>query len=341
MKGFLTMLMIFFTVLMAISIGSAFWLVVLNRNSEKIVTAAVPLAFAALVALYLIFWFAREQPMTRVFPVSFSFQVADKLPLSIPDRPTLEQLFFVDEIRQRDPKALEEKPDAHGLLIYHELLQKSLVDWIASRHFGHWRMELLRFEAGPGAGTQAQWSPTPDANKEKSKVLSVDDLQRIFSQNRFAGVHMGPGTLALPPGTTLNVETPKEISAIGKIRFKNKHCTMTIETSPSMGQLGLGGYSRLLGIPSSTSGYWTQQYIVRINVTFSHWFVGHPRMALIKQWASGIVDGLQNEFDEQVVWRRTVENYTLRQHLPPEIRNFPMPFGPMRSAPSAQNNKSR
>lgn len=240
-----------------------------------------------------------------------------------------------------DSKALDEKPDAQGHLVYHEFLQKALVDWIATRHFGHWRVELLLFEGGPGAGTQGQFSPMPDANKEASKVLSTDELQRIFSKNRFASVHTGFGRLALPPSTTLNVETPKEASATGKVRFKNRYCEITIQTSPSMGLLGLGTYSMLLGIPPSTPGYWTQQYIVRIEATFNPLLVGNPRMALIKQWANGIVNGLQNEFDEQVVWRKTVENYTLRQHLPSEIKNGPMPFGPMRAEPSVQNEEPR
>jgi len=328
------MLTILIALFMGLLILAAFVLVVINRDSEKIVTAAVPLAFAAFAALALIFAFAREQPITRVFPVSFSYQVADKLPLAIPDRPDAEQLWFVDQIRQRDPKALEEKPDTQGELVYHEFLQKALVDWIATRHSGHWRMELLTFEAGPGAGTQSRWSPMPDAKEETSRILSVDELQRIFSENRFAGVHEGSGRLALPPGTTLNVETPKEAGATGKIRFKNRYCEITIQTSPSMGMLGVGAYSTLLGIPVSAPGYWTQQYIVRINATFSPWLVGNPWMAKVKQWASGIVDGLQNEFDEQVVWRKTLENYMLRKHLPPEIRNFAMPFGPMKVQPS-------
>ena len=41
-------------------------------------------------------------------------------------------------------------------------------------------------------------------------------------------------------------------------------------------------------------------------------------MGPIKQWVTGIVNGLQNAFDEQVIWRKTVESYTLNQHLPPE-----------------------
>ncbi len=55
----------------------------------------------------------------------------------------------------------------------------------------------------------------------------------------------------------------------------------------------------------------TQQYVVRITVTFSPFLVGHPQMRLIKQWATGIVDGLQDAFDEQIIWRKIVEGYML------------------------------
>lgn len=72
----------------------AFVLVFYNRESEKVVTAAVPLAFAACSALLSILAFARQEPISRVFPVSFSFQVADKFPISIRYRPILPQSHF-------------------------------------------------------------------------------------------------------------------------------------------------------------------------------------------------------------------------------------------------------
>ena len=180
-----------------------FVLVVINRDSEKVVTAAIPLAFAAFSALLSILAFARQESISRVFPVSFSFQVADKVPMDIRYRPMLVQLhFFFDEILKRNPKALEEQSDERGVLVYHEFLQKVLVDWIASRHFKHWRMELLTFE-GPGSGTEERFEALPDAKDEPAKVLSVEELQKIFAGNRFARAHMGFGTLALPPGISV------------------------------------------------------------------------------------------------------------------------------------------
>jgi hypothetical protein len=332
------MLTIVVTLFMGLLILAAFVLVFINRDSEKIVTAAVPLAFAAFSGLALIFAFARQEPISRVFPVSFAFQVADKVPITIPHRPIpWVQLFLIDELRQREPKALEEQPDVQGMLVYHEFLQKALVDWIASRHFKHWRMELLLFDGGPGAGTEARWSGMPDAKEELTDVLSVEELQSIFSGNRFASVHSDFGTLAVPPGTSLSVEVPKEAGATGKILFRNRYCEITIQTSFSASTMGIRNYSRLLGLPDFTPGYWTQGYIVRIEATFSPWLVGHPRMARIRQWATGIVNGLQNEFDEQVIWRKTVENYRFHQNLPNESKGSPLPLGPMQAQPPAKN----
>lgn len=202
--------------------------------------------------------------------------------------------------------------------MYHEFLQRTLVDWIATRHGVHWRMELLTFE-GPGTGAEEHFMFLPDAKEERAKVLSVEELKRIFAGNRFAGVHMGVGSLALPPGTTLSVDPPKQAGATGQIQFKNRYCEITIKTSNSIGQSGLGDYSMLLGLPlSAQEGYWTQQYVVRIDAEFEYWPVGNPKMRPIKQWPTGIVNGLQNALDEQVIWRKTVETYTLSQHMPPE-----------------------
>ena len=57
------------TVFMGIAVTAAFVLVVVNRESEKIVNAAVPLGFATLLALGLVFAFAREEPLQRVVGV--------------------------------------------------------------------------------------------------------------------------------------------------------------------------------------------------------------------------------------------------------------------------------
>ena len=80
--------------------------------------------------------------------------------------------------------------------MYHEFLQKVLVDRIAARHFKHWRMELLTF-GGPGSGTEERFEPLPDAKDEPAKVLSVEELRRIFAYNRFASVHMPPGEFSV------------------------------------------------------------------------------------------------------------------------------------------------
>jgi hypothetical protein len=319
------------TFLIALVVLGAFLLVVINRESEKIVTAAIPLAVAALVAIVLIFVYAREEPMTRVFPVRFCYQIADKLPVTIPDRPfPVWSLVLVDRIRKQDSKVLEEPTDGQGTRIYHEFLLKTLVEWMTMRYPVTWRMENLQFEIG---GSEELFQPAVDAKEEISKVLSVEELQRSFGQNRFARVHTGIGTLAVPPGTYLHIDNPdpKPNYAPGRVLFKNKFCEISIRTSPTMGMRSLGPYSMLLGIgPPAEGDYWTQQYTVRITATFSPFLAGHPQMRFIKGWATGILDGLQNALDEQVIWRKTVESYMLRQHLPPSMRSRTIPFGPVR-----------
>jgi len=313
------------TTVMAILLVLAFAFVVVNRASEKIVTAAVPLALGAILAIGLVVFFAREEPQTRTFPVSFLYQRADKIPIAMPWRPfPWETLGFVDELRQTNPNALQDDP----FVVYHEFLQKSLVDWIAHRHFGTWRVELLRFRGGG-----EHWGPIPDEPAETSIILSPDQVQQLLGTNRFAPFHSGPGTLALPPGTVLSVDTPKTSGAPGTIRLENWLCEITIRTSPSSGQSGIQGYALLLGFPFwSTVGneFQTQQYIVRVRATFSRLFVGHPKMAAHKRWATNFLDGLQDAFDEQRIWDRTVENYTLRQHVSPAALP-PIPFGPVRA----------
>jgi hypothetical protein len=320
------MLTVGVTLFMALLILGAFILVFVNRESEKILTAAIPLAVGVIAGLVLTFWFARPEPISSIFPVSFTYQVADKLPMALPYRPVPFQLYLIDELRQRDSKALEEYPEMGGGQVYHEFLQKTLVDWIASTHFGHWHMEPLRFEGGPGAGSQEQWGLMPDAKEEPTDILSVEALQKIFSKNRFASVHTGFGRLALPPDTT-----PTEASPDGRILFKNNHCEISIQTSFSQNIAGIGDYSQFFGSLPLMLQYSTVRYIVRIDATFNLLLAGHPKMRLIKQWVMGIVNGLQNNLDDRLIWRKVIDEYTLRQHLPHSIQDLPLQFGPLRA----------
>jgi len=336
---------IVFIALMGLALAAVFALVVLNRASAAVVNAAVPVAFGAISAIGLVFAFARPEPIARAFPIVFVVERASLLPVVIPDRPfPFMSLGLADQMRQIDPTTFEPPPKQEGfdfiVPLYHEYLQKIVVDSIAAKHSGTWRMRTERFHGFE------QWSPTPDAAGYSSKVISAEQLIGALGKNRFARVQSGFGKLALPPGTQFEIEAPHhnpQSGETGTIHLKNRFCDIEIRTVQSWSSVGLGNYTMLLGIPleEAQQKYWTIQYVTRINASFRWYLIGHPDMAVHRQWANSIVEELAHAFDEDGLWRRTTENYMLRQHLPPAVKGMGMPLGPIRftAPPAAPPNK--
>lgn len=246
-----------------------------------------------------------SEPISTIFPVNYYLNTSDHLPLALPGRPfPLDFIPYFNELLRNKPEAALE--DGEAAQLYHEFLQKSLFEWVASRYFGTWRLERHKFDTGVEF-----WGAVPGSEKEKSLILSKADLATIFKGNRFASFHEGFGTLALPPGSTLTVKVPQKRSDHGEITISNRFCELTIDTAFGFGGRTLGGYGMLLNIGPATSDFWNHSFHVRVKATFTESLASAPDMVRIKQWANDISNGLQAAFDEQPIWRKTVENLQL------------------------------
>jgi hypothetical protein len=310
-------------------------LVWINRASPTVVNAALPAAATLLSAIVLVFMLNRPQPISRAFPVVFVVEKARLLPVIIPDRPfPFDSLSLADAMRHVDPKIFE-PAQGQGALdlilsLYHEYLQKMFVDDLASKQFGTWRMKAERFV------DLMMFGPMSDSPSYRSKTITVDELERIFGKNRFARVHAGIGTWALPPDTELQIELPRmdsRLGVIGTIRLKNRLCEITIQTDQSFIGVGLGKYTPLVGllIDKAQQEYFTVQYITRINVSFPWYRIGDPDMVPYREWANAIVEELSFSFDEDSIWSRTKDNFLLRRHF--ESVYPRVPFGPILMTP--------
>lgn len=323
----------------------AYVFVLMNRASPAVVGAALPAATALLSALALVFAFNRPVPISRVFPVIFVVEKASLLPVTIPNRPfPFESLSLPDMMRQIDPKIFD-PPNGQNAFdfitpLYHEYLQKMFVADLALKQFGTWRMKTERFV------DLIQWSPMPDASSYPSRILSVEELERIFGKNRFARVYSGFGKWALPPGTELRIELPRkdpQLGDIGTIHLKNRLCEISIRTAGSFSGVELGKYTPLVGvgIGEAQEKYWTLQYITRIDVSFPWYRIGDPDMALHREWANAIVEELAFSFDEESIWTRTKDNFILDRHfqaLPPGTK---LPVGPIRVSKGSATPEER
>jgi len=259
-------------------------LVVMNRASPVVVGAAIPAVIALASALAVVFVFNRPAPISRVFQAVLVVEKASLLPVMVPHRPfPIESLTLAPMMRQLDSKTFD-PPNGQNAFdfitpLYHEYLQKMIVDDLAGKQFGTWRMKTERFV------DQIQWAPLPEASSYPSRILSVEELEEIFGKNRFARVHSAFGKWALPPGTELRIELPRhdpQLGEIGTIHLRNYLCEISIRTVGSMSMVGLGKYTSLIGvaIDEAQEKYWTLQYLIRIDVSFPWYRVGDPDTAL-------------------------------------------------------------
>ena len=298
-------------VVTGIALSWAFWLVYMNRASEKVISGALPIALAAIVGVFLtIFVFADEPAVSRAFPVTFFYAADSGAPISPPFRRNHNDVFLVARLLKETPGKAND--GTQGMVLYHHLLQKALFEWIVFRHAGAWDSEHLSFDFGG----KLQQSDPVRGRAEPSVKRDRAEIEKILSGNWFAKDVMMPVGITLPMGTDIIILPP---SIDSEIRFTHPVCTLTITTTPSSWGVGIGAYHTFtpLSMDESQKFYKHATYVVRAVVSFNRYRIGDPRLPLIKRWANQIIDGLQNEFDEQIIWREARDNFILNQQSGP------------------------
>jgi hypothetical protein len=300
-------------VALGLLVALTFWLVYVNRGSEKVISAALPIAIAAVVGVFLtVFAFANEPDISKAFPVTFFYRAENATPVSPPFRRNHNDVFLAARLLKDDPSKAND--GTGGSLLYHHLLQKALFEWIAFKHAGAWDSEHLSFDAG----TKMFLSGPVRGRAEPSLKIERKTIEEILSGNWFASSAGMPLGLTVPVGTKVTIRPPGSSSGgmiESEIRFSNPVCTLTITTTPIEWGGGLGAYQTFtaLSIDEAQKLYKHATYTVRGVVSFKRYRVGDPSLPLIKRWATQILDGLQSEFDEQIVYRETRDNFILAQ----------------------------
>jgi hypothetical protein len=320
----------------------AFYLVWMNRASEKILSAVIPVAVAGLAGIIIaVFVFGGEPAITAVFPSSFQYRLPSKMPLNLPlvlmSRRFSQSLFAPAQLFIVHPEFFSDPADANGESLYHHLLQRAIIDWMGMTYAGTWQVEVLQFDLPIGREGRFQ---AIEGASEKSEKLSTEQIEKLLKGNKFASIHAGiPPRIALPPGTKLTITPPQAKTSFfetGEIFLQNKFCSISIKTQASSWFAGIGSYKRLAGITDEENAKLaTSNYIVRINVRFDRLRSNHPQMALYRTWASELSEGLKGQFDEQVIWSKTKEDFIFSQ-LKGQSGEQPPPYARLRSHPRAQ-----
>jgi heme/copper-type cytochrome/quinol oxidase subunit 4 len=318
-------------VVFAIFTALAFYVVWMNRESEKIVTAVFPISVAALIGVFLtVFLFGGEVPVTANFPAVFLFRISDWEPLAPPDRPQLMSLFEVPTLGVEHPELM--KDNDNGATLYHHLLQKAIIERLAFLYGSSWEIDILDFKTGMGQQQGSQ--PSPEAIGPSTK-LSTAQVRGLLKGNRFADInYFTAPEIALPPGTALTIRAPDTANVgMGEITLKNDFVTLSIKTAYFSWMRSLGGYRVLMGYSwEQDREFASAQYFVTIRADFSRLRSGHPQMAKYKRWVNQIVSDLRAQFDEQELWSNTRENYVFRKQLE-QYSGVAIPISPPFLAP--------
>ena len=294
----------------------ASYLVWMNRASEKILTAVIPIAVAALAGVFIaVFVFGGEPPVNVVFPASFQYRIENKSPFNLPQvlmgRRFTQSLFAPAMLYKVHPEFFNDPADPNGATLYHHLLQRAIIDWMGMYYRAAWQAEILQFDLP--YGREGRFGPAQEIS-EGSKILSTEEIARLLQGNKFSDIHAGiPPQIALPPNTELRISPPQSRAGAletGEILLENEFCSLSIKTESSSWFRGIGTYRQLAGMTDEENNrLGTSNYIVRIKVRFNRLRSGHPKMALYKAWAIQLADELEKQFDEQVIWSKTKEDF--------------------------------
>jgi hypothetical protein len=292
----------------------AFYIVWMNRASEKIMSAVIPIAVAALVGVFLsVFVFGEAAPLIVTFPTVFLCRFSDKTPFIPPTRPTLFSLAEIPELLKDHPERMAD--DTQGGTLYHHFLQRAIIDVLMQHHRFSWETDIRRFDTG---FTYVMSGPSVAASTRNTKVSS-SQMKDLLSGNRFADSKFMLSDLTLPPETKLIVRTPAANAAVGEkgeVILRNDFVVLSITTRPSMWMRSLGPYRLILGYSwDQDKDFETTGYIVTITPDFSKVRAGHPEMSKYKHWVDQIVSELQTAFDEQLIWTKTKEQFIFVKQL--------------------------
>lgn len=316
---------------------AAFYVVWMNRASEKIITAVLPISAAALIGIFMaVFVFGGQTATTIQFPAMFIFESPENLPVSIPFRPTQMSLWLVPLLKKNNPELM--KDDDQGTTLYHHLLQKAIVETLAFRYGSTWKANIIRYDVS--TGKSEQYGAAEDASGPSEKI-SREQLEHLMTENRFARVSTPMvQELNLPPGTSIKVSAPHfdpKLGQVSSIILDNDFIRITIETRASNWGVLFGGYRLIMGQANDTNTNLRQaSYDVKIRREYKRLRTGHPEMPAYTAWADQVTEELQREFDEQRIWAKSKEDYIFSRQLGlPTSPNLTQPFGVLQ-APEQQ-----
>jgi hypothetical protein len=304
-----------------------------NRASEKIVTTLIAALVGALATSVAVIVFSGAPPVSERFvtslPVSFDNQTLRLVRLPgidresrIAERVLMRANEAITTLQGTGSSLFSIPYDEFGQTLFHHLLQRALLEWMAQTYDASWRIERLSSE---------RWEPMAGSSDTASTLIRPEEFSKFLQGNQFANLQLSVGSLrqlALPPKMKISMEPPTNFpGSKSTIRIRNSFCSVVIEINSSVASLGLGPLARFgqpgEWLPSTrvtvTGGasaldfepvngrLGLVSYKISATASFSAFYSGHPEMPAYKTWVNELFASLRQDWDDEVLMRKAIE----------------------------------
>ena len=274
-----------------------------NRDSNRIILsllAAISIGFLGFITKELIT--NKKEKFSNVIPVAVFYGLPEYKPLNI-ELPYLTELSMcMQEMKKEDlPNNNKGVVDImFGQSKYFDAIQYIIVKAIFKKFSKSWNTKEQRIPAPQGEAF------TTSFMDEDGIVITIGDFFKKMPNNYFVKLQLYKdipeafgGKAMFPPNTKISIETNDFISLIS---FNTKYISLNLKISRSTSSIGIGEYSKLLGLTSapgsvSTTRFGNSMYLIEINAEQNAWFNGHPEMKKHRSWADSIAKQLDNDFN--------------------------------------------
>jgi len=297
-------------VLYLIAIFLAYW----NRDSEKVLTTFMVGLTALIGSLLAVVVFGAEPPIRKAFSTAIMIRSQDYLPYEDLPYSALPMGIVIDareKLKAHPELIAEARKEGFANMLYQNLLQRSVVYWLETKYPTSWQSDTFPVTLGGASGYVFQSKPV------SSRIFGSGELAQRMQGNKFGDVvgplGRAPGFgLAVPKETELEITVPHfdpNKGEVSEIRLRNRLCTLTVDIRGAESGVGAGSYFALMGMNQEQAQklVMTDQYSMVVTVSFNRFLAGHPEMPKYKQWASDIANGLEEQFDERLMWSKSKE----------------------------------
>lgn len=312
-----TALMIF-SVLLVIGVIVYAWL---NRDSDRVI-----LTFATAMMIGALGFITKEsisnktEKYTKEISIVVFYGLPKYSPLNINMPFTKEMMICSQEIQENDlPKNEQNALDiGFGSKMYFDAIQYAIITTIFERYSRSWNVKAKKIITPDGE--QLSWQSLNNIGK----AYSIGEVLQKLPENYFVKAKLyetlpnGFGKNAIfPPDTKITIEKNSDYEITET--FKNKFITLSIKLTSQSSSVGIGEYSRILGVPSAmdrrnapeSDKYGNSVYLMQIDIEQNILLNGHPDMVNYRNWADSIVELLDNKFNYVTIKENHLKQYQL------------------------------